>query len=202
MSPTAGFLLLTVVAVDLVPDAVQENAELGGPLLTVLLPAASTLALTSVLLWRPAPAGCCSRATGWVTALALVGHGLLEGFVVGLGVGVGVAAGLGLLALLAVHRFAEGFALGTTLRAASRRTRGLLVAAAAVTPLVGGDAGLLASPGPRVSIVVTAALAGLLGAAGLRLLAGPSVVASVVTGATHLSHQETVELGQPAVDHA
>lgn len=175
-----GGFLLALVAGDLLPSALNEAAESRLPGVAIGAVAVGALALGGVLLWRRSdPVSCCAPNIGRVAGLALAGHGLLEGLVVGLGLGVGDGLGLGLLALVLGHRVAEGFALGTALRSA--RTGGdepvelrgerRFVAAVALAPLLGAGGGLAVTPAAWVDTVLTALLAGLVAAVAVRLLA-------------------------------
>lgn len=164
----AGALLLVVVLGDLLPDALADGASSdlpGGSGLVLATAVAGAAVGLRVLRRRPAGGGgCCPADAGRVTATALATHGAAEGLVVGLGLPLGEGTAIAVTAVVAAHRLAEGYALGTALRRSrtARRTALALTGLAAGAPLLGGALAGRLTLDEGGSALVTAGLGGLL----------------------------------------
>ncbi|MDT4961606.1 MAG: hypothetical protein QOF87_1253 [Pseudonocardiales bacterium] len=171
----AGGLLLSLVAFDLLPDAVGDGREVGlarWVITTVALTAFAVVTAAMSRIAAPDTVGCCATPVGRMAAIALVAHGMAEGAVLGLSSGLATHTGPLLLIAFCLHKAGEGLAIASSVRNGSHRRRRVVgwLTLAALAPVAGA---LLAQhvnlAGGRLPLT-TAAVAGVLGAVALRLL--------------------------------
>lgn len=162
----SGGVLLALILAEALPDSLRNTRGTGLHVLVVLAVAAGYGLLR--LAGRPprdragvaVPHGPLGRAG----AVGLIGHGIVEGAVVGLGFGLDARLGWVFLAGFVGHKAGEGFALSSSLRSGRRSGATVIryVAACAAAPTIGALLGaLVAIPQPLEPLLV-AAFAGVL----------------------------------------
>lgn len=148
----AGGVVLGVVIFDLLPEAFESHARLGGLPAPMLVFAAGFLTIHVIEKALELHHGNTSHYTdhshdlrplGLLAGAALIGHSFLDG----LGIGVSFAAGTAVATAVAIavltHDFADGFNTYTltAMYGNSRRRAATLLAADALAPIAGAAAG-------------------------------------------------------------
>ncbi|MCU1658236.1 MAG: hypothetical protein JWO57_2892, partial [Pseudonocardiales bacterium] len=106
----AGGLLLSLIAFDLLPDALRHGREAGvssGAIAAVAVTAFAVVTATMRRIATPDMIGCCAQPVGRVAAIALATHGMAEGALLGLSSGLAADTGPLLLVVFCLHKAGE-----------------------------------------------------------------------------------------------